>query len=154
MLTYSYPAQRLALAISVSGVLLLSGCQAVAPRGASDPVVNRPASTSANDRNCVNCATVESIRTVRHEGQPTLLGTIGGAVVGGVLGNQVGGGVGRSIATGAGAVGGAAAGREVERRLTGRNVWEVVLKYPNGTTRTVTFENDPQLRTGEVVSIN
>lgn len=109
--------------------------------------------TAPGQRACPTCGVVESIGKVKREGTPTVAGTIGGAVVGGLLGSQIGGGTGKTIATGAGAVGGAIAARELEKRLAGKEVWQVVVRMSNGTTRAVLFENEPALKVGEQVNV-
>jgi outer membrane lipoprotein SlyB len=103
-------------------------------------------------RYCTNCATVDAINVVQG-GRNTALGTAGGAVVGGLLGNQVGSGGGRTAATVAGAVGGALAGREIQRNAAGQR-YEVVVRYSNGATQAVSYDNDPGFRVGDQVKVN
>jgi outer membrane lipoprotein SlyB len=74
--------------------------------------------------------------------------------VGGLLGNQVGSGGGRTAATVAGAVGGALAGREIERNAHAGQRYEVVVRYPNGATQTIPYENNPGFRVGDRVKVN
>ena len=105
-------------------------------------------------RYCTNCATVDAINVVQVNGNGNYLGTIGGGVVGALLGNQVGGGSGRTAATVAGAVGGAVVGRNIERNQRRTQHYEVVIRFANGGTQTLTYENDPGLRVGEKVKLN
>ncbi len=105
-------------------------------------------------RYCSNCATVEAINVVEVNGDGNYLGTIGGGVVGALLGSQVGSGSGKTAAQVAGAVGGAYVGRNIERRAKRTQHYEVVVRFANGGTQTVTYENDPGLRTGEKVKVN
>jgi outer membrane lipoprotein SlyB len=74
--------------------------------------------------------------------------------VGGLLGNQVGSGSGRTAATVAGAVGGALAGREIERNANARQRYEVVVRYANGATQTIPYENNPGFRVGDRVKVS
>jgi outer membrane lipoprotein SlyB len=133
--------------------MVLAACQS-APSQPQPTVrsANVPA-TAGGQRVCPTCGVVESIGKVKREGAPTVAGTIGGAVVGGILGSQIGGGSGKTIATGAGAVGGAIAARELEKRLAGKEVWQVIVRMSNGTMRAVQFENEPQLKVGEQVNV-
>jgi outer membrane lipoprotein SlyB len=105
-------------------------------------------------RYCTNCATVEAVNVVQVSGDGSYLGTGAGAVVGGLLGNQVGSGSGRTAATVAGAVGGALAGREIERNAHAGQRYEVVVRYPNGATQTIPYENNPGFRVGDRVKVN
>jgi outer membrane lipoprotein SlyB len=102
-------------------------------------------------RYCTNCATVEAVNVM--QGEAGAAGTLGGAAIGGLLGNQVGSGSGRTAATVAGAVGGAIAGRSIERNAHGPR-YEVVVRYENGTTQSVRYDNDPGFRVGEQVRVS
>jgi outer membrane lipoprotein SlyB len=101
-------------------------------------------------RLCTNCATVESVNVI--EAEAGAAGTLGGAAVGGLLGNQVGSGSGRTAATVAGAVGGALAGRAIERNARAPR-YEVVVRYENGATQSIRYDNDPGFRVGEQVRV-
>jgi outer membrane lipoprotein SlyB len=105
-------------------------------------------------RYCTNCATVEAINVVEVKGDGNYLGAIGGGLAGAVLGSQVGGGSGRTAAQVAGAVGGAYVGRNIERNARKTTHYEVLVRFPNGGTQTVMYENDPGLRVGEKVKVN
>ncbi|AWG45885.1 hypothetical protein AM586_28000 [Massilia sp. WG5] len=102
-------------------------------------------------RYCTNCATVEAVNVL--QGDAGALGTVGGAAVGGLLGNQVGSGSGRTAATVAGAVGGAIAGRSIERNARAPR-YEVVVRYENGSTQSIRYDNDPGFRVGEQVRVS
>jgi outer membrane lipoprotein SlyB len=102
-------------------------------------------------RYCTNCATVESVNVIQAEAGAA--GTLGGAAVGGLLGNQVGSGNGRTAATVAGAVGGAIAGRSIERNARAPR-YEVVVRYENGATQAIRYDNDPGFRAGEQVRVS
>lgn len=107
-------------------------------------------------RYCTNCGTVEAVNVVDggSSGSSGALGTVGGAVVGGLIGNQVGSGTGRTAATAAGAVGGALAGRSIERNARSGQRFDVVVRYENGATQTIPFDNDPGFRVGDRVKVS
>ena len=105
-------------------------------------------------RYCANCATVDAINVVQVDGDGNYLGTIGGGVLGAVLGSQVGSGSGKKAAQIAGALGGAYIGRNIERNAKRTQHYEVVIRFANGGTQNVMYENDPGLRIGEKVKVN
>jgi outer membrane lipoprotein SlyB len=109
-------------------------------------------------RYCSNCATVETVNVVQVQGNAGYLGTVGGAVVGGLLGSQIGSGKGRTAAQIAGVVGGAAVGRNIDNNNAAKAApnqhYEVVVRYPNGATKAITYENDPGFRVGEKVRVD
>ena len=105
-------------------------------------------------RACQNCGTIEAINVVEVKGEGGYLGTIGGGVVGALLGSQVGGGNGRTAAEIAGAVGGAYAGRAIEARSKSDPVYEVVVRFQNGASQTLSFNNRPEYRVGEQVTVS
>jgi outer membrane lipoprotein SlyB len=105
-------------------------------------------------RFCTNCATIEAINVVQGSGEASALGTLGGAAVGGLVGNQVGSGSGRTAATAVGAVAGALAGRSIERNARSGDRFEVVVRYDNGATQNISYDNDPGFRVGDQVKVN
>jgi outer membrane lipoprotein SlyB len=105
-------------------------------------------------RYCSNCATVEAVNVVEVNGNGNYLGTIGGGLVGALLGNQVGSGNGRTAATVAGAAAGAYAGRNIERNQQRTQHYEVNIRFANGGTQTIPYENDPGLHVGEHVRLS
>ena len=105
-------------------------------------------------RYCSNCATVEAVNVLQVSGNGGYLGTGVGAVVGGLLGNQVGSGGGRTAATAVGAIGGALAGREIERNRDAGQRYEVVVRYADGSTQTIPYENNPGFQQGDRVKVN
>ena len=113
-----------------------------------------PVTAAALPRYCGNCAVVEAINVVQVDGEGNYLGTIGGGVLGAAIGSQVGGGKGRTAAEIAGALGGAYIGRNIERNSRRTQHYEVVVRYANAGTQTVTYEQDPGLRVGEKVKVN
>ena len=100
---------------------------------------------------CADCGTVVSVKQVEKKGQGSGLGVVAGGVLGGVLGHQVGGGTGKTLATVAGAAGGAYAGNTIEKNVKSTKVWTVAVKYPNGSTSSYEFANDPGFKAGDSV---
>lgn len=93
---------------------------------------------------CATCGTVESVTTVRRQGQVNGVGNtgigvgaIGGAVVGGLLGNQIGGGSGRKAATVLGAVGGGYAGHAIEKNANSYTAYQMHVRMADGSVRTI-----------------
>ena len=117
-------------------------------------VAGVPVTTPRVVRYCTNCATVETVNVVQVDGDGNYLGTIGGGVLGAVVGSQVGKGTGRTAAQIAGALGGAYIGRNIERNAKRTQHYEVVIRFPNGGSQTVMYENDPGLKVGEKVKVN
>jgi outer membrane lipoprotein SlyB len=113
-----------------------------------------PATANPIARYCSNCAVVEAINVVQVDGEGNYLGTIGGGVIGAALGSQVGSGSGKTAAQIAGALGGAYIGRNLERKSKRTEHYEVVVRFANAGTQTVTYEQDPGLRVGEKVKVN
>jgi len=105
-------------------------------------------------RYCTNCATIEAINVAQGSGEASAVGTLGGAAVGGLLGNQVGSGSGRTAATAAGAVAGALAGRSIERNSRSGQRFNVVVRFENGATQNISYDNDPGYRVGDQVKVN
>ena len=127
------------------------------PRGAGPDVRPGPPPAPRDERvarYCTNCATIEAINVVQGNGEASALGTLGGAAVGGLVGNQVGSGSGRTAATAVGAVAGALAGRSIERNARSGDRFEVVVRYDNGATQNISYDNDPGFRVGDQVKVN
>ena len=113
-----------------------------------------PVTAAAVQRYCSNCAVVEAINVVQVDGDGSYLGTIGGGVIGAAIGSQIGDGKGKTAAQIAGALGGAYIGRNIERNAKRTQHYEVVVRFTNAGTQTVTYEQDPGLRVGEKVKVN
>ncbi len=113
-----------------------------------------PVTASSIARYCNNCAVVEAINVVQVEGDGNYLGTIGGGAIGAAIGSQIGSGSGKTAAQIAGALGGAYIGRNIERNAKRTQHYEVVVRFNNAGTQTVTYEQDPGLRVGEKVRVN
>ncbi len=118
--------------------------------GASAPTAPTPVAAVAVPA-CETCGVVASVNKVKVKGKTNYIGAIAGGVAGAALGNQVGKGDGKSAATVLGAVGGAVAGREIEKNVKSGNRFDVVVRLDNGSSRTVSYDNDPGVAVGTKV---
>lgn len=123
---------------------------ASSPRNGT-PVPAHPAQPAAPA--CDDCAVVESIRAVDRGARRSHLGAIAGGLFGAILGDQVGRDVDRNLTRLVGAVGGALAGRELERRSSRRTRYDVVLRLPDGTTQTRSYDSAPPFAVGDTVQL-
>jgi outer membrane lipoprotein SlyB len=112
-----------------------------------------PAPVAAVKQPCRDCGVIETVRAVTHNEQPSGLGAVAGGVAGAVLGRQVGGGRGRDVMTVVGGVGGALAGHEVERRTRTTQVYEIVVRFDDGTTQKLSQNEAPSWRPGDRVRV-
>jgi len=117
-------------------------------------VENGPQQQQHYSNACRDCATVQSVREVKQNGEGTGLGAIGGGVVGGVLGNQVGGGRGKTVGAVVGAVGGAYAGNEIEKSVRSSKHYEITVRLDDGNIRVFSEAQPPALQRGDRVRIN
>jgi outer membrane lipoprotein SlyB len=143
---------RIAADSAVTATIRANGRYSTAALGR--PLLAADARVAQRARYCSNCATVEAVNVVEVSGDGSYLGTVGGALVGGLLGSQVGSGSGRTAAEVAGAVGGAAVGHNIEQNGRHRQRYEVVVRYANGATQTIPYENNPGFQAGERVKVN
>jgi outer membrane lipoprotein SlyB len=99
-------------------------------------------------------ATVESIRQVveQKNSSSNPLGMIAGGLIGGGLGSLVGGGNGRTAATILGALGGGYVGNNIQKSQT-QTVWEIGVKYDNGSWGTIRQTASPPFRIGDRVLV-
>ena len=113
-------------------------------------LVNLPGATA-----CLECATVTAINRVEVDGDGRYIaGTVAGGLLGAVLGNQIGQGNGRTAAQVAGVVGGALLGREVQKRRSQREHFEVVLRMrTDGSQQMVAFDAAPAFKVGDRVRL-
>jgi outer membrane lipoprotein SlyB len=103
---------------------------------------------------CHDCATVESVREIKQDGEGTGLGAISGGVIGGLLGNQVGGGRGKTVGAVVGAVGGAYAGNAVEKNVRSTKSYEITVRLDDGNTRVFSESQPPSLQRGDRVRVS
>lgn len=102
---------------------------------------------------CNDCGVIEDIRSKMVAPDGSGLGGVAGGVVGGLLGNQVGKGSGRTAATVAGAVGGAFIGNKIEKTVKEKEVFEIIVRYEDGTTQTFPSDTPPVWRVGDKVRL-
>ena len=150
-----------ALAQQTAPISVSTGAAPTASYGA--PQSNWSGSQSGNgagtlqynsQSNCKNCGVVESIREIKHEGEGSALGTLGGAAVGGTVGRQLGDGTGRVAATIAGAVIGAAAGNAAAKKYNTTTSYQTVVRMDDGSLQTLNHEGAPKWRSGQEVQLN
>jgi len=96
--------------------------------------------------------TVESVREVVEQKDPSGAGLIVGGVVGGGLGSLVGSGTGRTVATVVGVLGGAYAGNRIEKSQS-QVVYQIGVKYDDGSWTTIRQAAPTGLRIGDRVRV-
>ena len=96
--------------------------------------------------------TIESIRQVDKNKYVHGAGAVVGGLVGLGLGSLVGGGTGRTAAMIVGAGGGALVGNEMQKNQT-ELIWEIGVRYDDGSYGTVTQTQAPGLRIGDRVAV-
>lgn len=102
---------------------------------------------------CAECGVIESTREVTQRGESSGVGVVGGAVVGGLLGNQIGGGHGKDAATVLGAVGGAVVGNEIEHRVKSTKVYEITVRFEDGSRTVIKESTQTGWRPGDRVKV-
>jgi outer membrane lipoprotein SlyB len=140
------------LTTTVASVALLAFLTACgSPPRQERTVYNQPAVVVPDG---VEYGRINNIEVVRQEARTSGGGAVIGAIIGGVVGNQIGGGTGKALATGAGVVGGAVVGNEVEKRNKREDeVFRVVVRFDNGSTRHFDYNNVDGLRIGDRVKL-
>jgi outer membrane lipoprotein SlyB len=118
------------------------------------PMPPPPAAPAAQPRPvCSDCGVIELVRETEKPGDGSGVGAMAGTVVGGVLGNQVGRGNGRDAMTIIGAIGGAIAGHQIEKSTKKTKAYEIVVRFDDGTTRTLSQSAPPSWRAGDHVKV-
>ena len=102
---------------------------------------------------CRDCGVVEFVRPVTHQGEGSGLGAVAGGVLGGALGHGIGQGSGRDIATIAGLVGGAMLGNKVEKTQRTKTIYELTVRFEDGSSRVFSSETEPAWRPGDKVIV-
>jgi outer membrane lipoprotein SlyB len=130
--------------------------RAVAVAGASLTLLlgacNTPAPYQVTEQPYGRVGTIESIQTRTVQNVPNAVGAIGGALIGGGLGSLIGGGTGRTVATVVGAVGGGFVGNELASKDQ-TLVWDIGIRYDDGSYATVQQTAAPGLRIGDRVRV-
>jgi outer membrane lipoprotein SlyB len=104
---------------------------------------------------CAECGVIASVREFEKAGDvgKVGVGSVGGAVLGGVVGHQVGSGRGNDVATVVGAVGGAIAGHQIEKNMKKTKVYEITVRFDDGSTRVISQGTAPSWRAGDRVKV-
>lgn len=123
---------------------------AAAPSATASAAAQPPASRSSEPA-CADCGQVTAVSVTQKAGEYSAAGVLAGGAIGAVLGNQVGGGLGKDLATIAGAAGGAYAGKMIEEKMKTHMIWNVTVRYPNGSNASFEFTADPGLQVGDWV---
>lgn len=117
---------------------LLSGC-----------VVSHPGKTySRFDTQVpwtVDEARVLEVAEASIEGNSSEIGVFGGGLLGGAVGQTMGDGTGAGVAGAVGAVAGAVAGASVEKALTTKKAWEIMLAVENSKEKLVIVQPAEQV---------
>ena len=124
----------------LSGALFLGGC---GPQPTYQAVQSPPPA---------RVGTVESVREVVEQKEPSGAGLVVGGLLGGGLGSLVGGGTGRTVATVVGALGGGYVGNQVEKSQT-QVVHQIGIKYDDGGWVTIRQTAPTGLRIGDRVRV-
>ncbi|MGH7185009.1 MAG: glycine zipper 2TM domain-containing protein [Pseudomonadota bacterium] len=131
--------------------------------GVSDNVIQRiiarkgaaPAAAGAavSPPVCRECGTVTGIREINKPGHATGVGAVAGGVLGGVLGRSIGGRDHRTAGTVVGAAGGAVAGHMIEKKAREGHVFEIGVRFDDGSARAFTQETHPSWNPGSRVKL-
>lgn len=100
---------------------------------------------------CKECGVIASVNEIEKVGDGSGLGAVAGGVVGAIAGKQVGGGRGRNVMSVLGAVGGAYAGHQIEKNAKKVKIYEITVRFDDGTTQTLSQSTPPAWRTGDRV---
>ncbi|MFO1414490.1 MAG: glycine zipper 2TM domain-containing protein [Burkholderiales bacterium] len=138
-MTISSTWRRGLAALAAVASLVLAGC-------------NTPPAYQVSETPAARVGTVESIQTRTVQNVPNAVGAIGGALVGGGLGSLIGGGTGKTVATVVGAIGGGFVGNELASRDQ-TLVWDIGVRYDDGSYATVQQTSAPGLRIGDRVRV-
>ncbi len=101
---------------------------------------------------CADCGVVTRVRTVEVKAEPTGAGAVIGGVAGAVVGHEIAD-KHRDLGTLVGAAGGAFAGHQIERQTRTKQRYAISVRMNDGTTRTVTVEQQPAWRAGDRVRL-
>lgn len=104
-------------------------------------------------KHCDNCGVVEDVREIDTPGAGSGLGAVAGGVLGSVLGHQLGNGRGRTVMTVVGAAGGALAGHQVEKSINKSHIYELTIRFEDGTSRVIRQDSAPPWRAGDRVKV-
>jgi outer membrane lipoprotein SlyB len=126
-------------ALAVVALIAMAGCS----QQPTYQVINTPVARTG---------TVESVREVVEQKDPSGLGMVAGGLIGGGLGSLVGGGTGRTVATVVGALGGGYVGNQLEKGQT-QVSYQIGVKYDDGSWVTIRQNSPTGLRIGDRVVV-
>ena len=92
---------------------------------------------------CPNCGIVESIDTVKVQGQTNGTGAVAGGVGGAVIGNRIAGRNNQTLGGVVGAIGGGLIGNAIEKHERTSTAYDVHVRMEDGTLRTVRQTSQP-----------
>lgn len=107
------------------------------PAPAAEPVAEAAPPPPPARQVCEDCGVIASVQEVRVKGDAGAVGTLGGAAAGGLAGAQFGKKSGKVLATIGGAILGGLAGREVEKQVTAKTEYDVVVNMEEGGSRSL-----------------
>jgi outer membrane lipoprotein SlyB len=126
-------------AFAAIALIALAGCS----QQPSYQVINTPVARTG---------TVESVREIVEQKDPSGLGMVAGGLIGGGLGSLVGGGTGRTVATVVGALGGGYVGNQLEKGQT-QVSYQIGVKYDDGSWVTIRQNSPTGLHIGDRVVV-
>ena len=94
---------------------------------------------------CPNCGVVESIDTVKVQGQTNGTGAVAGGLGGAVIGNRIAGRNNQTLGGIVGAVGGGLIGNAIEKHERTSTAYDVHVRMEDGTLRTVRQAAQPAI---------
>jgi outer membrane lipoprotein SlyB len=95
--------------------------------------------------------TVVAVREVEQKGDAKGVGAVGGGLAGAVLGHNIGDH--NKLVTVLGAAGGALLGNHIEKQARATKHWELTVNLDDGTTQTLSSENQPFWHQGDRVRL-
>lgn len=133
------------IALSIA-ILLFAGCTP----DRSSKIYTTSQALQAED---VEEGVVESVEeaTIRKDG--TIVGSGGGAIIGAIAASGIGGGKGSDIAAVAGAILGGVIGDKLEKGVTDRKAFKIVVKMDSGEKIVVVQQADVIFQAGERVNV-
>ncbi len=127
--------------------------QRILSRKGTAPIAAAAPAAAPTPPVCNECGTVTGIREINKPGHATGLGAVAGGVLGGVLGRSVGGSNHRTAGTVVGAAGGAVAGHLIEKKAREGKVFEIGVRFDDGSTRVFTQETHPSWSQGSRIRL-
>jgi outer membrane lipoprotein SlyB len=136
------------MAGAAASVILLSGVGIAALTGV---LPTTSAEKQAVKDECRDCGVVLGVRLVEEKGEGTGLGAVVGGVAGAVVGREISDG--RDLGTVVGAAGGAIAGHQIERHARTTKHYQVEVRMPDGSVKSVRYAARPAWKSGDRVRL-